>query len=275
MVNHDACEVTGLSDPGCVRVVNEDALSLVPELGLVTVADGMGGHNGGSRAARIAVEVVERKLRRALSEAGEAASEAGLAKALASAHRRIRAAAKADHALEGMGATVACLLYRDRTAFIAHVGDTRVYRLRAGKLQLLTRDHAMGRYLHESGAQDAVEAAASHNRHLVTSALGVGEECPVETQCIPVEAGDLFLVCSDGLSDMVDGVDIELVLDTMQGRLGLAVDQLVMIARDCGGFDNVSVALLRAGPGTEQVGAAPNGSVSFLARVRGWLGLRG
>lgn len=276
MLIHDACEIVSLSDPGCVRSVNEDVLSWVPEMGLVMVADGMGGHSGGGRAARIAVETIERRIRTALSgpDAAAVQIDASLGDAVAEADREIRRLAASDRSLSDMGATIACLLLRDNEACISHVGDTRVYRLRAGKLALLTRDHAINRYKHEAGVSEAAESGASHNRHFVTSALGVGHECAIETQRIGVEIGDVFLVCSDGLNDMIDGSDIELVLDTMQANLPLAARQLVMIARDCGGFDNVTVALLRVNAEFGHESAVSGGGVSLFARMRGWFGRR-
>ena len=267
----DACEMVCRSDAGCVRTLNEDVATVRPDIGLLLVADGMGGHNAGELAARIAAEAVEEKLRHGLVRRPVDAAAAGelLRQAVVRAGRRIRRKAAAERHQSGMGATLACVLLYDDHACVVHVGDTRVYRLRDRRLQLLTRDHSPNQQAHDAGLISAEQLAASHNRHLVTQALGLGGEGVVRSQLVPVVPGDIFLVCSDGLNDMVDGQDIELVLDSFAEKLPMAADQLVMIARDCGGHDNVSVALARVDMSFAQ------GGRSLLARLLAWLPLRG
>ncbi len=273
----NALEMTARSEAGLLRSVNEDAVTVDHELGLAVVADGMGGRRAGGVAARLAVATIERTVRGAFAVRGAAsrAPDEVLREAVVEADRLIRRQGKADVRHQDMGATVACLLVRDGRAHIAHVGDTRVYRLRAGTLQLLTRDHTFGRYARDAGVVNDAEFGASHNRHLVTQALGAAGADGIEIQQLSAEPGDLFLLCSDGLNEMVDGVDIELVLDTMQSNLPLAAEQLVMIACDCGGHDNVTVALVRVGAhdGAEGSTAMPvPAGRSLFGWLRDWLG---
>lgn len=269
----NACEMASHTDAGCLRTLNEDAVRTVPDSGLLVVADGMGGHNAGDMAARVAVEAIEEQVRAALAQwscAGRPVRE-GLHEALAEADLRICRAGEADRLREQMGATVACVLLHDDRAWVAHVGDARVYRLHGSRLALLTRDHSPAQRALASGMVDAAGLAGSHNRHLVTHALGAGGAEAIEIRESMAEPGDVFLVCSDGLNDMVDGIDIELVLDTMRDNLPLAASQLVMIARDCGGHDNISVALVRIdSPFPAPRRSSTPSRVSFLARLRAW-----
>ena len=276
MLIRDACEMASKSDAGCLRTLNEDVVRVAPDLGLLVVADGMGGHNSGDVAARLAVEVIERRMRKALSGiVGDAALvREALRTALLDAHKRIASAGSEGASRQQMGATVACVFLHDSRAHLAHVGDTRIYRLRSGRLELLTRDHSPAQRALEAGVIDEAELATSHNRHLVTHALGAVAEDVISVRDAPAETGDLFLVCSDGLNDMVDGADIELILDTLSGNLPLAAEQLVMIARDCGGHDNISVALARVdAPFAAQpmpVLQAAGTSKSFISRMFSW-----
>lgn len=277
MLIRDACEMTGKSDAGCVRTLNEDVVRVVPDLGLLVVADGMGGHNSGDVAARLAVDVIEKRMRKMSGgiAAGAAEVREALQSALLHAHKRIVSAGGQSNAHQHMGATVACLLLHDNRAHLAHVGDTRIYRLRGGRLELLTRDHSPVQRALEAGVVDESELVASHNRHLVTHALGAAAEDVISVRDMPAEPGDLFLVCSDGLNDMVDGADIELVLTTLSGSLPLAAEQLVMIARDCGGHDNISVALARVdAPFAAQPLPAQHASgkgKSLISRMFNWI----
>lgn len=267
MLIGDACEMVCLSDAGCVRTLNEDVARVHPDLGLLLVADGMGGHNAGALAARIAADAVDETLRQGLSGCPPGLDGAGelLRQSVLRAGRRIRRSAAAQRHQQGMGATLACLLLYEDHAWLAHVGDTRIYRLREHRLQLLTRDQSPNQQAHSAGLLSAGQLAASHNRHLVTRALGLGGETAVQLQCLRVAPGDVFLLCSDGLNDMVDGRDIELLLESLAQRLPMAAAQLVMVARDCGGHDNVTVALVRIEASFARAGR------SLLARLFDWL----
>ncbi len=277
MAGNSPFSVAHKCDTGCLRSFNEDAVSVRPELGLLVVADGMGGHNAGDVAARMAVEIVERHVETALSnpDTGPVTIAPTLRRALEEADGRIRAACERIPGREHMGCTVAAALLYDNRAYITHVGDTRAYLLRDGELRLLTRDHSPSQRALEAGLSDEAAMANSHNRHLVSQAVGAGlEPSCITADIIDLQPHDLLLLCSDGLNDMVDGVDIELVLNATLDNVPMAADQLVMIARDCGGHDNISVALARVDapfPASGRPVHIPSRS-SLLNRLRGWFG---
>ncbi|MCB1956810.1 MAG: serine/threonine-protein phosphatase [Rhodocyclaceae bacterium] len=266
--------MSGLSNPGCVRSLNEDDFRIEPELGLMVVADGMGGHNAGDVAAKIAVETITAHVRDAIASsapAGASDAESLLRDALTHANSAILERARGKEQYKGMGTTVACLLLHGEQATIAHLGDSRAYRLATGKLRLLTRDHSLTQEVRELGVIGEDAIAASHNRHLVSHALGRELQPPVAVHTVPCMPGDIFLLCTDGLNDMVDGLDLELALRVLRSNLPLAVDQLIMIARDNGGFDNITATLARV-PSKDAPGAAPEGGDgSAIGRLRGWL----
>ncbi|MBW7860691.1 MAG: serine/threonine-protein phosphatase [Rhodocyclaceae bacterium] len=278
MSSRDAWKIESRTDVGCLRTLNEDVVRTNPELGLLLVVDGMGGHNAGDLAARVAADALERSLKAAIGSVGAdgGAVTDAVRNAFLDADRHVRSAGEANRAHLQMGATAACVVLRDNHAHLGHVGDTRIYRLRGGKLELLTRDHSAAQRILESGMVDEAGLSASRNRHLVTHALGADAADAIRVRRIEVEPGDLLLVCSDGLNDMVDGADIELLLDTLKDDLALAADQLVMVARDCGGHDNISVALVRIDApfvgGQASGGAAAEGGRSFFGRLRKWFG---
>jgi protein phosphatase len=144
-----------------------------------------------------------------------------------------------------MGTTLALALFHGERVTLAHVGDSRIYRLRDGELQLLTRDDSLLRDQIDLDLIDAQDAGGSHNRHLVTGALGIHEDVALHLQEQDTCDGDLYLLCSDGLHDMVDDADIGLILQALQANLPLAASHLVQLANDLGGHDNISVALVR------------------------------
>lgn len=274
MLFNNTCATVSLSDVGCLRTLNEDVVRVVPEIGLLVVADGMGGHNAGDVASALAVDTVEASLRSALAgrHSDPETVRRALREAVAEADRRIHEAGNSDRNRHQMGATIACLVLHDDHAHLAHIGDTRIYLLRGRYLKLLTRDQSPNQVAADAGLISAAEVAASHNRHFVTNALGASGVDHVELKDFAVEPGDVFLVCSDGLNDMVDGADIEAALDALQDNLPMAAEQLVMMARDCGGHDNISVALARVdAPFPFSANALSPDHPSLLARLRSWL----
>lgn len=266
-------EAVGVTDAGSVRQFNEDRIVLAPEIGVVALADGMGGHRAGDVASHMAADFVVDSLRSHLAVTGAAADQhsplLAVDQSINQANRRIFEAAQSSRAREGMGTTLAIALFHAHGATIAHVGDSRIYRLRAGKLALLTRDDSLLRHQVESGLIGAADVADSHNRAFVTQALGVAAAVDAHPRNIDVLPGDVFLLCSDGLNDLVDDGDIELIVQSLTGNLALAAQILVQTAKDNGGYDNVSVILARANP-------APPRSAGFFARIAAWLrGARG
>ena len=268
MTGNSALEVTSITDAGVVRSFDEDAIATELDLGLVVVADGMGGYKAGDVASNMATAIVVEVLKSSVSTNGEFLGEpvGELRRAVEKANRAICQAAQASPQYHGMGTTVVAALFLGDKLYFTHVGDSRLYRLRLGKLTALTQDHSI---LHEQVALGLIstdEAKMSHNRNLVTRALGVDPAIEVEVRQEGVEPGDIYLLCSDGLNDMVDDADIELAIGALQANLPLAAQQLVMMANDNGGHDNVSVILVKV----VNVFAGRKRPAGLWARLAGW-----
>lgn len=244
----------GLSHAGKVRPHNEDAIGIEPELGLVVLADGMGGYKAGEVASALAVETITDYVRKEIGRAMRkppAAKAPGplvelLKAAVEHANGVIHKMASSQSRYEGMGTTVVACLYHDNRVSIAHVGDSRVYRLRRDIFEQVTRDHSLLQELVARGFYTAEEARKSLNKNLVTRALGVQPDVEVELKADVVLPGDVHLLCSDGLSDMVDDADLHLTLTTFSANLDTAAQQMVQMANDNGGRDNISVVLAQA-----------------------------
>ena len=249
-MTHEIVEAVGLTDAGNVRQFNEDRIAVAPEIGVVALADGMGGHRAGEIASHMAADLVVNGLRNHLADAGATGAQhsplLAVDKSINQANRTIFEAARASPSRLGMGTTLAVALFHADGVAIAHVGDSRIYRLRSGRLRLLTRDDSLLRQQVESGLIAASDIADSHNRSFVTQALGVAERVDPHLRDVDMLPGDVFLLCSDGLNDLVDDDDIELIVDSLSGNLALAARILVQTAKDNGGYDNVSVILARA-----------------------------
>ena len=242
-----ATETASLTDVGLQRAHNEDAFEQLrrPDgVELWMVADGMGGHAGGERASRIAVETV----RAVVEEAGEA-SEALLRQALEEANRAIHRAATADSHLAGMGTTgVALLRAPDGRAWVAHVGDSRAYLLRGGRLEQLTEDHSFVAELQRRGVIDAREAAQHPRRNQLLRSLGIDSGVEIDVRALALVPGDRIVLCSDGLSNVVGDDDIAEIVE--RDEPFRAVRSLVALANDRGGPDNITVQIIhvREGP---------------------------
>ncbi|MFL6058774.1 MAG: Stp1/IreP family PP2C-type Ser/Thr phosphatase, partial [Rubrobacteraceae bacterium] len=232
-------EPFGATHAGKVRANNEDAL-LVGEgrdETLFVVADGIGGFEAGEVASRIAVDVLK-----------ELAPGASFEAAISEANRRILAAGRGDERLSGMGTTVVAVRFggtRDEpVAQVAHVGDSRAYLLRGGSLRPVTEDHSLVAELVRSGDLTRDQAAEHPQKNLITRALGADEEVEADTAVLPVEAGDRFLLCSDGLSDMIPETRIGEILAEAPGEPEKPARSLVSAALDAGGADNVTVIVV-------------------------------
>jgi protein phosphatase len=245
-----------LTDAGRKRRRNEDAVRVDIALGLAAVADGMGGHPAGDLASAVAVQAVFDHLRPTLEPPAEAISGrpagAAMAEAVRGADASVRRAAREDPARAEMGTTLTTLLLpaHDGHAVIGHVGDSRAYRFRSGALELLTRDHTWVWDQLLAGHLTARQARVHPRRSLLTQALGV--EASVEPDVLEVEArpGDVFLLCSDGLTEMLDDPVIEALLaGHLPEGLDEAASALVDAANGEGGRDNVTVALLEVARG--------------------------
>ena len=227
------------TDVGRVRARNEDSVAVDAGLGLLVVADGMGGHNAGDVASRMAIEGVLGAMR---SSGGD--DDGRLPSALRHANGSIYAAAGEDYDRSGMGTTVVAAWLRPGRLVVAHVGDSRLYRLRGGALDVLTRDHTQVQDLVDRGILTPAQARASTRRNYLSRALGTFPEVEVDCASHRPEPGDVYLLCSDGLTNMVEDQDIVAIIGGA-ASLGMAADLLVARANDHGGRDNISVALAR------------------------------
>lgn len=248
-------EIFGRTDPGRVRGHNEDAIGSDEEIGLVVLADGMGGYKAGEVASAITIQTVVEEVRNGLKgmKRGQVDEASGytqetllLKKSIEKANQVITQTAKAQPQCEGMGTTVVGALFYDNRICIAHVGDSRLYRLRERQFTQITLDHSLLQELISRGFYTPEEARKSLNKNLVTRALGVDSSVDVEVQEDVVLTGDVFLLCSDGLSDMVEDDDIHLTISTFSANLEMAAEQLVQLANENGGRDNISVMLAHA-----------------------------
>lgn len=264
-------EIVAKTDPGVLRTLNEDSVAIVDELGLLVLSDGMGGYQSGDVASSITTQVIVEGMTQGLKNKRFQGNEVAalIEDVVKRANRAIflegeRRAQRIHSSKEqAMGSTLALLLFRNNHVTLAHVGDSRIYRLRDQKLALLTHDHSLLQEQIDQGILSTEAAATSHNRHLITRGLGLQSEVEVTLDECEALPGDIYLLCSDGLNDMVDNVDIERVLNSLQANLPLAASQLVMIANDNGGEDNISVILAKAGT---HIPSAPKKNGFF-----GWL----
>ena len=264
-------EIAAKTDPGKLRSLNEDSIATVSDLGLLVLADGMGGYQSGDVASSLATQIIIEGLAEELRGQSNSDSDVGriVEEVVKRANQAIymeslqRAQRVHNSQSQAMGSTLALLLFRNNQVTLAHVGDSRIYRLRANRLELMTHDHSLLQEQIDRGILDSEAAATSHNRHLVTRGLGLQAEVEVALDELEALPGDIYLVCSDGLNDMVDNADIELVLNSLQANLPLAASQLVMIANDNGGDDNISVILAKVGAKAAP-GAKKNGLFSWL-----------
>ena len=241
-----------LTDTGRVREHNEDAIGSNPEVGLMVLADGMGGYNAGEVASGIAVQIVTELASEAAQreELNNIDPHSGLMRqsiilrdAVYRSNKIIFQTAQSQTQCEGMGTTIVASMFYDNKVSIAHVGDSRAYRLRDGKFEQLTLDHSLLQELIDRGFYSAEEAQRSTNRNYVTRALGVEPTVEVEVNEYEALPGDIYLLCSDGLPDMVEDEDIHLTISTFNASLDAAGQQLIELANDHGGRDNVSVML--------------------------------
>ena len=245
----DFAEIT---DVGRVREHNEDAIGSDPDIGLMVLADGMGGYNAGEVASGIAVQIVSelaaegagRENRDEIDpHSGMMRQSIVLRDAVYRANKIIFQTAQSQTHCEGMGTTIVACMFYDNKVSIAHVGDSRAYRLREGQFEQLTMDHSLLQELVDRGFYSAEEAQRSTNRNYVTRALGVEPTVEVEVHEYEVLPDDVYLLCSDGLPDMVEDEDIHLTISTFNDSLDVVGKQLIELANDHGGRDNVSVML--------------------------------
>lgn len=259
----------GLTDAGRVRNHNEDRVLVAPELGLFVVADGMGGHATGQVASAMVAASMDNFFQATSDgswvapdtpeDAGLDASSLRLVHAVRKANGDIFEASSKHPEHKGMGSTVVALHVDGESATLAHVGDSRCYRIRDGAIEQLTSDHSLlGEALKHRPDMTAAERAMLP-KNMITRALGVRASVKVDVQMVRLEEGDLLLLCSDGLHGMLDDAAIANAA-TLHDDLDAACELLVSLANEAGGADNISVVLVRAGSEPVEVSVALCGS---------------
>lgn len=233
-------QCAGASDVGLVRSRNEDALWIDAEHGWLLLADGMGGYQGGDVAAALAVSHVLNRLQIAQVGGGTSACVDALREGVEEANAAIRCVAASNSELLGMGATVVAAMLNPWHIVHAHVGDSRLYRMRDGRLQQLTNDHTLLQEQVDAGLVDPESVHLLPYRGLLTRGLGVASEVLPDVSVHELREADRFLLCSDGLTDMLDDGQIGAILAAGDAPAEVA-QRLVAMANDCGGRDNVSV----------------------------------
>lgn len=249
-----ALEIASCTDPGMVRSHNEDSVAADPANGLVVLADGMGGYNAGEVASGMATTVITTEMQQLFARMKPYDVEPETQKTVApqlvreqvmKANASIYHAAQSQPQYAGMGTTLVVCLFYDNKVLVAHLGDSRLYRMRDSGLKQITRDHSLLQEQIDSGLITSEQAKHAQHKNLVTKALGIDPTVEPEIREYETRPGDIYLLCSDGLCDMVDDGDISMTLEALGANLKLAAQQLVQMANDNGGKDNVSVILVR------------------------------
>ncbi|HEY2977735.1 MAG TPA: Stp1/IreP family PP2C-type Ser/Thr phosphatase [Burkholderiaceae bacterium] len=246
-------EFHSATDTGRARNNNEDSVAVDEPSSLIVLADGMGGYNAGEVASSMATAFIKSELGRWLEQASDNATDAEVRRAMDicvdNANRAIFNAANSNPQYAGMGTTLVLAVFRHGRLLLGHVGDSRAYRLRGGRLVLATHDHSLLQEQIDAGLITAEQASFSANKNLVTRAVGVEDTVLLETHVHDVMPGDIYLLCSDGLSDMLDDESISQLLQG-QESLAAAGAALIDAANDAGGKDNIAVILARVSGGT-------------------------
>ncbi len=254
----DALQIVSLSDPGMVRDNNEDSVASHPELGIVVLADGMGGYNAGEVASGMATASIVAGLAQSWAAAALqgldrtasiALSQSLLQEQVQKANAAVYVAAQNNPECAEMGTTLVACLFYDNFISVAHVGDSRLYRLRNDVLEKITRDHSLLQEQLDSGMITQEEAHLSNNKNMLTRAVGIYPDEEAEIHSYDVLPNDIFLLCSDGLFAMIEHDDMQMTLNELKANLDLAAELLIQTANDAGGHDNVSVILVRAAQG--------------------------
>ena len=270
-----ALKIVARTDPGMVRSQNEDAVFANQQRGFVVLADGMGGYNAGEVASGMATTLLGTELDKSFAQrapqervgGGKLWAHVALEAEIERANGAIYQAAQSQPQYAGMGTTLVAAVFHDNSVTVAHIGDSRLYRLRGEEFRQITRDHSLLQEQIDSGMLTPAEAKHSQNKNLVTRALGVDPTVEAEIRDYEVEVGDVYLLCSDGLNDMVDDGEIGMTLSALAANLELCAMQLIQMANDSGGRDNVSVILVKVVGGF----GVPRGITSWFARLLAWL----
>lgn len=270
---HVELEFASKTDTGLVRSHNEDAIAISTQCGFAILADGMGGYNAGEVASQIATSVLKEILEERLLEK-KWESRFGrnrrlhqiLTESITHTNASIIEAARLEQSYTGMGTTLVVTMFYDDRVVIAHVGDSRVYRLRNSEITQLTRDHSLLQEQIDAGLLTDEEAQFSQNRNLITRAMGVDHKLEIEVCDYLTQTNDLYILCSDGLSDMLSDGELLQILDDKTAQLPEACEALVLAANRRGGRDNISVVLVKILP------VKPN-ATGFYTKLTHWLKL--
>ncbi len=240
-------EIVSRTDVGLKRNHNEDRLAVYPDRGLVLLADGMGGYNAGEVASQLVIDTVAAELLPVLEKMNGSIGEKEIVSAIEISNLAIFNAVEQNAELNGMGTTLVLAVFSGQQAAFAHVGDSRLYRLRDGKFEQLTSDHSMLQELLDRGMfkteEEAVDAGVPSS--VLTRGLGVEYDIEVDFREEDLKDGDIYLLCSDGLSGMIPDEAIHSVLESLQEDLPGAADLLTKLALENGGKDNISLILAR------------------------------
>jgi len=257
MTLKDKIEIFGLTDIGLVRDHNEDSIGNNHDLGLVVLADGMGGHRGGEVASAITVSTILDQLADTLpgsrpgridDKSGYSLQSTAVVDAVNRANTNVYISSKENSHYRGMGTTVVVLLFYDGRFTVAHVGDSRLYRYRDGELEQITRDHSLMQELVERGFYTPEQAEQSLNKNLVTRAVGIEESVEIDVYEGVVHPQDIYLLCSDGVTDMVDDDTIKNTIVNNSENLEDIANELMRLSIESGGKDNISAVLARPLP---------------------------
>jgi len=251
----DALDIVRITDVGLLREQNEDAIASDDAIGLVILADGMGGYKAGEVASEMAVLSITAELKEAMSDfqpGHEAANSGGrqpetqlIVDAVSHANAAIYHVSENYPHCAGMGTTLVLGLFVNNRLLAGHIGDSRMYRLRNQLLEQITEDHSLLQEQIKAGLITPEQAKFATNKNLVTRALGIDPDVELELNEFEVEVGDVYLLCSDGLTDSVEDKDIQSTLNDNSSNLLWAAETLVQMANDNGGRDNISVILVK------------------------------
>lgn len=233
-------KVVGISDIGLVRRKNEDAFWIDEEQGFFLVCDGMGGHRGGEVASRMAVQTITQNMK------GYSSSDAKqrLIQAIKAANQAILKAGLENEHLFEMGTTVTAALVNGYQLLVANVGDSGIFLIRSNSIRKITRDHTLAEEMLSNGLLKPDEMRDNAYNHILTRALGIDDQVEIDIFNEEIIPGDILLMCSDGLTDMLTSEEILNIIKHNSSDLEFAANQLLREALQKGGFDNVTIVLL-------------------------------
>lgn len=237
----------GLTDVGLVRENNEDAWGAVPELGFFVLADGMGGHQAGEVASHEAVTTISNLIKKSLGRRKNISygdTLKAIQKAIGEVNKVVYEHSRQDPELRGMGTTLCCLQFHEQGLIYAHVGDSRIYRLRDRQLTQITTDHSLMRELIDLGQLSEGEAPEFLYKNILTKALGTEPSVDPTINACEINNNDTYLMCSDGLSDLVTREEMEKILNKKH-NVEQCVRHLIEAAKSKGGYDNITIVIVR------------------------------